>query len=81
MMTFEGKKLVTEINKDSIEIPRANLPESVNVKRIYLRSKEELDMAFSKGKQVLMEKVQVLDSEYTRFYVNVAINKLIEAAL
>lgn len=81
MITFEGKKSVTEVSKGSIEVTEVRLPESTNVRKIYLKSKEEVDLAFSKGKRVFTEQVQTYDREYTRIYVNVPLNKLIEIAL
>lgn len=79
MITSESGKLL-EIITNSAKTMEVRLSES-STRKIYLRSKEEVDLAFSKGKKVTVEKIQRCGREYTRIFVEVPIAALIDVAL
>ena len=74
--TFNGMKEISIITS----ISEANLPEYDNMRRIYLRSKQEVKRALAKGNRVYQERVKGDFGECSRIYIEVPFDKLIDCA-
>lgn len=76
VMCFEGMREISVITNTS----EVHLPEYDNMRRIYLRSKQEIKRALAKGKRVYQECVKGDFGECRRIYIEVPFDKLIDCA-
>ena len=72
--TFNGMKEISVITS----ISEANLSEYADMRRIYLRSKQEVKRALAKGNRVYQERVKGDFGECIRIYIEVPFDKVID---
>lgn len=73
---FEGMKEILVV-KSASEVP---LPEYSNMRKIYLRTKQEVELALAKGKQVLQQRVKGEFGERVVVYIEVPFDELVNLA-
>lgn len=71
---FEGTKEISIISS----VSEVNLPEYDDMRRIYLRSKQEVSLALAKGNLVYQERVEGDFGNHSRVYIKVPFDKLID---
>lgn len=73
---FEGMKEISVVTSAS----EVRLPEYNNMRKIYLRTKQEVDLALAKGKKVLQQHVKGEFGERVMIYIEVPFDELINLA-
>lgn len=73
---FEGMKEISVVTSAS----EVRLPEYDNMRKIYLRTKQEVNLALAKGKTVLQQRVKGEFGERVVVYIEVPFDELINLA-
>ena len=73
---FEGMKEISVVTKAS----EVCLPECYRTRKIYLRTKQEVDLALAKGKTVLQQRVKGEFGERVLIYIEVPFEELVNLA-
>lgn len=73
---FEGMKEISVVTSTS----EVRLPEYDNMRKIYLRTKQEVNLALAKGKTVLQQRVKGEFGERVMIYIEVPFDELINLA-
>lgn len=73
---FEGMKEISVVTSAS----EVRLPEYNNMRKIYLRTKQEVNLALAKGKKVLQQRVKGEFGERVVVYIEVPFDELINLA-
>lgn len=73
---FEGMKEISVVTSAS----EVRLPEYDNMRKIYLRTKQEVNLALAKGKTVLSQRVKGEFGERVMIYIEVPFDELINLA-
>lgn len=76
LCTFEGLKEISTITNAS----EVNLPEYADMRRIYLRSKQEVNRALTKGIKVYQQHIDGEFGTRTMVYIEVPFDKLLDCA-
>lgn len=71
---FKGVREIVSVTSAS----EVHLPECTDMRKIYLRSKQEVKRALDKGNVVYQETVEGDFGEYSRVYIEVPFDKLID---
>lgn len=73
---FKGVKEIVRVTSDT----EVCLPECTDMRKIYLRSKQEVKSALDKGNVVYQERVEGDFGERIRTYIEVPFDKLLDLA-
>ena len=72
--TFKGTKEVVRVMNSS----EVRLPEYADMRRIYLRSKQEVDRALARGNKVYQQSVEGDFGKHVVVYIEVPFDKVID---
>ena len=74
VFSFKGSKEVVRVTSSS----EIRLPEYSDMRRIYLRSKQEVDRALARGNKVYQQSVEGDFGKHNMVYIEVPFDKVID---